>query len=201
MCSSHLKQCVHNFSVFDFLKETVSKVPDVGCSVVVGEDGSSKRRKAVDDESNVIDEESKRSKKETVHDSRGRCRRRGRGRRRGSHETEWDFSHYNKYEAGPETSPQRHEKLEQGENDFGRTELKEIGMTGTPVPVRDFDLNIDLDENGLATANPVTASTITIHEMKQEEYSSWPPITIDPLQLALMDKRIEEEEDYDNEDC
>ncbi|XP_020580057.1 dr1-associated corepressor-like isoform X2 [Phalaenopsis equestris] len=199
MISSHLKQCVHKFSIFDFLKETVSRVPDVGFSDAGGEDRSSKRRKAVDDDGNVSDDEPKRSKREMVHNSRGPGRGRGRGRGRASHGTELDISRSSKCEDGPETCPQYHDKLEQGVNKFSRTELKENGSSCTRVAVRDFDLNLELDENGFATESS---------EMKLEEYNMWPPLsyvdkmTIDPLQPAVLDKRIEEEEeeDYDNED-
>lgn len=38
------KHCVHSFNVFDFLKDAVSKVPDLGGSDAVGDDRSSKRR-------------------------------------------------------------------------------------------------------------------------------------------------------------
>lgn len=96
-----------------------------------------------------------------------------------------------------------------------------VGKTGntTSAPVRYFDLNADLDENGeLMIMSPVPASapdpagsttvqtetkmTIT-SETKDEELSDWPMpnLTIDPVQLAQLSRRIdeEEEEDYDAE--
>ncbi|KAK9273422.1 hypothetical protein L1049_018232 [Liquidambar formosana] len=41
MSSLHLKQCVQTFNVFDFLREIVSKVPDLGGADVGSEDRSS----------------------------------------------------------------------------------------------------------------------------------------------------------------
>jgi len=38
------KQCVQTFNVFDFLKDIVSKVPDLGGSVANGDDHTVKRR-------------------------------------------------------------------------------------------------------------------------------------------------------------
>ncbi|KAL2230563.1 UNVERIFIED_CONTAM: Dr1-associated corepressor, partial [Sesamum indicum] len=56
--SLHLKQCVHSYNVFDFLREVVSKVPDYGNSDAAAD--TSKRRKVVANESNDSDEELKR---------------------------------------------------------------------------------------------------------------------------------------------
>jgi len=41
------KQCVQTFNVFDFLKDIVSKVPDLGGSVANGDDHTVKRRCAL----------------------------------------------------------------------------------------------------------------------------------------------------------
>jgi len=39
------KQCVQAFNVFDFLKDIVSKVPDLGVSEAAGEDRSVAKRR------------------------------------------------------------------------------------------------------------------------------------------------------------
>uniref|UniRef100_A0A3N7FHW1 Transcription factor CBF/NF-Y/archaeal histone domain-containing protein n=1 Tax=Populus trichocarpa TaxID=3694 RepID=A0A3N7FHW1_POPTR len=61
--SLHLKQCVQTFNVFDFLREIVSKVPDLGGpDAAFDEHGIGKRRKVADDEDNDSDEECNRSR-------------------------------------------------------------------------------------------------------------------------------------------
>ncbi|GMP60970.1 hypothetical protein CsSME_00023624 [Camellia sinensis var. sinensis] len=63
MSALHLKHCVRSYNVFDFLREIVSKVPDYGHPDAAAEDRTmSKRRKAVGEEFNDSDEESKRSR-------------------------------------------------------------------------------------------------------------------------------------------
>lgn len=103
------------------------------------------------------------------------------------------------------------------------------------APVRDFDLNAGLDENGetqpvLAsvpssfstksdtgvpassltkpdTVVPASSSTKPTPELKHEEVPGWSledieKMDINPVQLANLNTRIEEEEeDYDEEDC
>ncbi|XVF60978.1 hypothetical protein PTKIN_Ptkin08bG0091000 [Pterospermum kingtungense] len=67
MNSSHLKQCVQGFTVFDFLREIIGKVPDLRCAVATGEDHSiSKKRKVVDGNENASDDESKISRKHEI---------------------------------------------------------------------------------------------------------------------------------------
>ncbi|XP_035545846.1 dr1-associated corepressor-like isoform X3 [Juglans regia] len=62
MNSLHLKQCVQTFNVFDFLRDIVNKVPDLGGFDAADEDRSAaKRRKVTDDDENDSDDESKRS--------------------------------------------------------------------------------------------------------------------------------------------
>ncbi|XP_022880026.1 dr1-associated corepressor-like isoform X2 [Olea europaea var. sylvestris] len=61
--SLHLKQCVQSFHVFDFLKDTVSRVPDLGASDAAAEDRSAaKRRKISEDEEDGNDDESKKAR-------------------------------------------------------------------------------------------------------------------------------------------
>lgn len=138
-----------------------------------------------------------------VHPSRGRGRGRRRGRMRVSHGTERDVSRHFKCEDSPKTHCRRHGEAEQDESELNRTEPKE---NGARLPVRDFDLNLDLDENGFATtthvsSSPAAASTTTVCEMKHDEHDAWlPQSCIEPLRLAEMDEGIEEEEDYDDDE-
>ncbi|KAJ6844499.1 DNA polymerase epsilon subunit C-like isoform X2 [Iris pallida] len=242
--SLHLKQCVHSFNVFDFLKETVSKVPDLGGSDAGGDDRSSKRRKAVD-EGNESDEELKKSKTDMTtgqssgsSSGRGRGKGRGRGRPRGSGRgAERDSSRSDRFEDDPGTSPQHNNDnipndLKSSEEDLDVREQKKAvasnssntttdldvreqkeaiasNSSTTATVVRNFDLNLDLDENGdmsTAMATPTATTASADHVIKHEEYPGLPPsgmdkMGIDPLQLSVLSKRLdEEEEDYDNED-
>ncbi|CAN0905110.1 Dr1-associated corepressor [Linum grandiflorum] len=45
--SSHLKQCVQKFKLFDFLRETVDKVPDLGSSDAAADDQHGTKRRYV----------------------------------------------------------------------------------------------------------------------------------------------------------
>ena len=83
------------------------------------------------------------------------------------------------------------------------------------APVRNFDLNVDLTENGdsttlLATApgpasTPAGLSVKTIPKMKHEERPGWSfadveEMVIDPVQFANLNRRIDEDdEDYNKE--
>lgn len=74
-------------------------------------------------------------------------------------------------------------------------------------PVRNFDLNLDLDENGdtpLASLAPVTpgASSVkpTTLGMKSEEYPGQ-SMVFDPIKLANLNSMVDDEEDdYDVEE-
>lgn len=44
LSSSHLKQCIHSYNVYDFLRDVVSKVPDMGTSDAGVDDKLGKRR-------------------------------------------------------------------------------------------------------------------------------------------------------------
>ncbi|EEF39141.1 negative cofactor 2 transcriptional co-repressor, putative [Ricinus communis] len=225
--SLHLKQCVHTFNIFDFLGEIVGKVPDLGGSGAAGDDCTvAKRRKVADDEDNDSDAEYNRSiMHEVTHTStsgrgrgRGRVRGRSRGRdcRRGSRATkgeraaqheefedEVDISHDD-----DNLSPiiERLDNLDEPEDFKGDIPASK----STQMPIHDFDLNVDLDENGqsktLFSAGPISSSAKSIPEMKHEELSSWSladseKMDIDPIHLAYLNRRIDEaEEDYDEED-
>ncbi|XLS99911.1 hypothetical protein HN51_049263 [Arachis hypogaea] len=57
------KHCVQTFNVFDFLKDILNKVPDLGGSGATGDDRSiPKKRKIAEDDDNDSDEEQKRNK-------------------------------------------------------------------------------------------------------------------------------------------
>ncbi|KAH7654878.1 Transcription factor CBF/NF-Y/archaeal histone domain-containing protein [Dioscorea alata] len=215
MSSLHLKQCVHSFSVFDFLRDTVNRVPDLGGSDAGGEDRAAKRRKAVD-EGNDTDEDLKRAR---THDiagdssgvSRGRGRPRGRGRGRGvrgSRAAERDSAHFDKCEDDPDTSPHnviphdiKPEMLNDGIPSREPMETKD-SSDGPNANAPNFDLNVVLDENEDTTT---TIETSAKDDTKHEEYPGWSfsdmhKMAIDPLQLTSLNKITEEEEDYDNED-
>ncbi|XP_031272464.1 ankyrin repeat-containing protein BDA1-like isoform X2 [Pistacia vera] len=65
MNSLHLKQCVETFNVFDFLREIVSKVPDLGGSDTAGDERSVAKRRKVDGE-DTDDDEAKRSRMSVI---------------------------------------------------------------------------------------------------------------------------------------
>lgn len=76
------------------------------------------------------------------------------------------------------------------------------------VPARNFDLNIDLNESVESTAIPAEApstSKMPPPEVKHEEIPGWSlsemeKMAIDPIQLANLNRGLdEEEEDYDEE--
>jgi hypothetical protein len=91
---------------------------------------------------------------------------------------------------------------------------------GSNLAARNFDLNANVDENedkkaaAVAAAAATTAATATAHassarpttETRHEELPGWSlsdmdKMAIDPLQLAHLSTRLdEEEEDYDEED-
>ncbi|KAK3135207.1 hypothetical protein QOZ80_5BG0416090 [Eleusine coracana subsp. coracana] len=72
--SYHLKQCIQNYNVYDFLREVVSKVPDIS-SPDANVDDKFGKRKATEDGS---EEEIKRTRNESEsHTSNGRGRGRG----------------------------------------------------------------------------------------------------------------------------
>ncbi|XP_057439674.1 uncharacterized protein LOC130731402 [Lotus japonicus] len=88
-------------------------------------------------------------------------------------------------------------------------EVKQSSSVSKPagVVVRNFDLNMNPDENMvfLSTPAPVPTSSSpkSMSEEKQEEYPGWSlsdveKMSIDPIQLANLNRRIGEDvEDYD----
>lgn len=79
------------------------------------------------------------------------------------------------------------------------------------INVRDFDLNLDLDENGntpVVSPTPITPVGLSPKptvEMKPDEFPGWSladveKMAIDHVQLANLSSRVDEdEEDYDEE--
>ncbi|XP_022730458.1 dr1-associated corepressor-like [Durio zibethinus] len=210
--SLHLKQCVQGFNVFDFLREIVGKVPDLGGLDAAGEDRSvPKRRKVVDDDQNASDDEPKRSRMhETAHViscGRGRGRGTGRGRGRGSQITKRDTSaQCEKFEDDLDISyfQEKHTlSCERLDDEAEPEELKKHNPAGKNIeaPVRNFDLNADLDENGDSTTSIAPATTDNIPE--KEQLPGWSlseieNMAIDPIELANLSREIDEE-DYDEE--
>ena len=157
--------------------------------------------------------------RDAVHNSssgrgRGRARGRGRGRGRGSQTVERETTaQYEKFEDDPDDS-EHDEKLDQSlrwiDNGAETKELKEniLAVKSEEVPIRNFDLNMDLDENGDSTttaAVPASSSAEPIPEIKPEEYPDWSEsemknIAIDPVQLANLSRRIDEDEDEDEDE-
>lgn len=81
-------------------------------------------------------------------------------------------------------------------------------MTVDPTPVQNFDLNLDLDENGntppvSAPVTPAGLASKRTFEMITEEYPGWSladveKMAIDPIKLANLNSRVDED-DYDEE--
>ncbi|XP_040993573.1 dr1-associated corepressor-like [Juglans microcarpa x Juglans regia] len=213
--SLHLKQCVQTFNVFDFLRDIVSKVPDLGGFDAAGEDRSAaKRRKVTDDDENDSDDEFKRTRMQeachSISSGRGRGRVRGRGCGRGSRTVEQEVTaHSGKFEDDSEIS-KHNQGLERLNNGVETEDSKEqiLASKGEEAPIRNFDLNVVLDENGdLETVAAGSGSSCAepVPETKHDEYHGWSlpdmeKMAIDPIQLANFSRRIDEdEEDYDEE--
>ncbi|KAL0437145.1 UNVERIFIED_CONTAM: Dr1-associated corepressor [Sesamum radiatum] len=214
--SLHLKQCVQSFNVFDFLRETVSKVPDLGGSDAVEDRSATKRRKISEDEEYGNGDVSKRIyMPEIGHTSnsgrsrgRGRVRSRGRGSRVVQRES---VVQYEKFEDEPGISNQN------GENQKGRPSNNVVGAADSRITggkdadksVINIDLNVDLnesEESTLTLADISSDSSIkTTRDLKHEDIPGWSiedveRMAIGPVQLANLNRSIDdEEEDYDEE--
>ncbi|GLT66935.1 hypothetical protein SLA2020_392750 [Shorea laevis] len=215
--SFHLKQCVQTFNVFDFLKETVGKVTDLGGSEAADEDRSvCKRRKVVDDDNSDCDDEPKKSRVDATGNlsgrGRGRSRGRGRGRSRGRKIMEQEtVPHHENFEDDPDTSHQQEANDLDFQRLYSRREPDEAAVQANnnlKAPVRNFDLNVGLDENGdqiIPVSAPASPIMKTIPEIKHEEYPGWSlseidKMAIDSTQLTNFNGRIDEdEEDYDED--
>lgn len=88
-------------------------------------------------------------------------------------------------------------------------EVKQSSPVRKPAVVRNFDLNLEPDENMDFSYTPTPVRPCSprkpISEEKIEEYPGWSlsdmeKMAIDPIQLASLHNRIDEDmEDYDEE--
>ncbi|CAN4119075.1 unnamed protein product [Withania somnifera] len=215
MNSFHLKQCIQSFNVFDFLKDVVSRVPDLGGSDA-GAESATKRRKVADEDGHDSDDDIKRNHtNETANNSssgRGRGRGRGRVRGRGARAVDKVESNLHSEKLEDPVVDVSHQKDDENpkQNDERMVDYvaepaadsKNISDAKCPevVPARNFDLNIDLNESVESTSIPSEAALL-----QHEEIPGWPlsdleKMVIDPIQLANLNKGLdEEEEDYDEE--
>ncbi|XP_024373777.1 uncharacterized protein [Physcomitrium patens] len=167
MSSIHLKQCVQTNSVFDFLQEIVSKVPDIGAETT-GEERISGRRKHSDGDDS--DEEVlKRPKSEAQSTSgRGRGRGRGRGGGRGRGSNGGASARFDGVEKAVDSDDAEMDACSPSSDHegvildsivhFPKPKVEEaVNRDATPTSsgpasrsskLHGFDLNIDLDENG-----------------------------------------------------
>ncbi|CAH9100102.1 unnamed protein product [Cuscuta epithymum] len=194
--SFHLKQCVQTCNVFDFLKDIVSRVPDLGGSdTAIDNRSASKRRKIADSDDHDSDDDIKHSQTdETAPPSggsgRGRSRVRGRGKGRAA-EREYACGFLCDEKHEEDEADKNNERPEPGSEPADR-KAHSADLSIEPT-MRNFDLNVGLDEMG---DNCV--------EMKRgEEYPGWSNvegISFYPSQLANnLDKSEEAEDDYDEE--
>jgi hypothetical protein len=131
---------------------------------------------------------------------------------------------FEKLEDDPDIS-KNNRSLERLDNGAEAKELEEniLGDKSGEGPIRNFDLNLDLNVDGNSTAlaaasasssaepiperaaAPASSSAEPIPETKHEEYPGWSvsdmeKMAIDPIQLANLSRRVDEdEEDYDEE--
>ncbi|KFK26401.1 hypothetical protein AALP_AA8G243800 [Arabis alpina] len=185
--SVHLKQCVHAFNVFDFLKDTVAKVPDLGGSE--GEEQSATKRRKLVDESSCNDEYMMKATQmhEVKHTGVSRGRR-GRGRGRGSGRTRSSVQSL-KFEDDVEDGSPESSRSPSFENDVKTECFEEQNNHRTNSKViRNFDLNVGLeglDENEDYKEGSRAWPFLGMNEMKTDPYQ--------------QGSSIGNEEDYDEE--
>lgn len=155
---------------------------------------------------------------ETGHTSsngrgRGRGRSRGRGRGRGSRTLQREsFVQCEKLEDDPDISNQngknQKEHLERSNNVVAAAaaDSRTTGGKDADKSVINFDLNVQLNENGDSTltlaGDPSDSlkkpSPDTIHEdIPGWSLDNMESLAIDPVQLANLNRGMDEEEDYD----
>ncbi|VVB17121.1 unnamed protein product [Arabis nemorensis] len=187
--SVHLKQCVHAFNVFNFLKETVDKVPDLGGSEA--EDRSAtKRRKVVDESSCNYEDMMKTTQMHEVKHTGVSRGRRGRGRGRGGGRTVSVQSL--KFEDDVEDVSPESSRSPSFENaNLSHDEKPECfqehnnhsSTSDSGLKVRSFDLNVGLDENE-----------------DSEESRGWPFLGLNEMKIGPYQQASSaNEEDYDEE--
>ncbi|KAI4386193.1 hypothetical protein MLD38_004148 [Melastoma candidum] len=216
--SLHLKQCIQTFNVFDFLREIVGKVPDLGEADTAGVDPVAPKRKVIEDGENDGDNESKRSRGiEIIHAGnamRGKGKRRSQGRGQGGAqgsdgymlELNWNF------EDDPDLCEEDNEYPQKADIREHHSESKEnvaLTIKSEDLPHRDFDLNVSLDEIG--EWKPMVAGStdgllnLNDTEKQHEDYPSWSLAeaksrVIHPIRVAYFNSMGEDkEDDYDEE--
>ncbi|XP_039800429.1 dr1-associated corepressor homolog isoform X2 [Panicum virgatum] len=157
--SSHLKQCIQTYNVYDFLRDVVSKVPDTGTSDAIADDKLGKRRKSEEDGS---DEELKRTRNDAeslTSNGRGHGRGRGRGRRGGRGAWREAFTTHEQFVENQSSKPAGL-KVEVANEVSDATEAKEATpVTSARACLRNIDLNLDpVDEDEVAVP-PQTQSS------------------------------------------
>ncbi|KAK9068135.1 hypothetical protein SSX86_012246 [Deinandra increscens subsp. villosa] len=166
--SMHLKQCVQSFTVFEFLRDIVGEVPDhVGFDAAAEDRSATKRRKVADGDCNYRENESKRDKL-----IKWTSIRYVPGMVRGSQaETEANEAAItnNKHEIKPGINDEHNPKPTLDLLKAAESEQNHIPVEKTEdmLKVRNFDLNLDLDENGDTSSSP---SPKAAFEMKPDEY-------------------------------
>ncbi|WCJ39203.1 nuclear factor Y subunit C11 [Euphorbia peplus] len=164
MSALHLKHCVQNYNVFDFLREIVSRVPDYGHGHGHADGAADhktlQKRKPNGDECNDSDEESKRSRTHDTSHPGGSTRGRGRGRRgrgRGSRTVERETS-YREVEFEPSTTPQQCANPTMAEENGLEPKEEPVVNDTANVPERNFDLNAAVNETEDAKAAAAAAA-------------------------------------------
>ncbi|KAJ3681059.1 hypothetical protein LUZ60_015548 [Juncus effusus] len=164
MSSLHLKQCVHGFNHYDFLRDIVSKVPDMGSSdgVPAGDDKPTRRRKATEDDES--EEESKRARTETTfchstntnnntntgtgtNTNTNNNTNTGTGTNTNTNSGNGTNTGTGRGRGRPRGSGKGRRSITRGTEDDPGSSPDEPGQ---PAPLRNFDLNLDVTENALA---------------------------------------------------
>ncbi|XP_074318880.1 uncharacterized protein LOC141655713 [Silene latifolia] len=177
LSSLHLKQCVQRFNNFDFLRDILNKVPELEDSAARSDDRlTGRKRKLADYE----DENGSNQHATAYTNVRVKGRGRGRGRGRGNRAT----------------------KCDKFEDDFNMNDLQTSARKMSTC-VRNFDLNLDLDENGNPVLVPTTGHSVeeTVHEEHcSGSYREMETMENDPVMFSSSSEGTEDNEDYDAED-
>ncbi|CAD6333412.1 unnamed protein product [Miscanthus lutarioriparius] len=219
------KQCIQTYNVYDFLTEVVSKVPDIGPSDVIADDKLGKRRKAEEDGS---EEELKRTRNEAesyTSNGRGRGRgRRGCGAWREVFTTHEQFAENQssklaslKVEVADEVPNATEAKAATTPVSNARASLRNIDLNLDPTAEEDevtvppqAQLPAPATSSVAATAGPGPSAGPSVPRSKEgaklkDFLGAWElpdmnKMEMDPIQFALStNHRLEEDEDYDNE--
>ncbi|KAL0730221.1 hypothetical protein Bca4012_026314 [Brassica carinata] len=185
--SVHLKQCVNAFNIFDFLRDTVGKVPDLGGSE--GEDRPATKRRKLVDESISNDEDIKTTDmvtREAKYTSGGRGRRgRGRGGYGGRTENGQSLKFEDDLEdaspEGSESPSPENWSLSHEVASWNKVASHKNNQRSSELKVRDFDLNVEPDENGEFATSP---------ERELEGRRSWPLFGINEMKIDSDQREV-----------